>query len=288
MHRAAHSAGVRKTARTAGAHSGGAAARTVAVGAHGVAVARPSVVTASRSAAKVVLAVGMAVLVATGAGLGLASAGGTAMAPHADHTDAPAQTTAAQADLSATAALAQTSSRDVSGGVAEIAAEEEAARIAAEQAAKDRDAQVLQRVQAAQAKSAANGGVGVYAVDWSVGHDAFVSEWSARIDKYLAGSPLAGCGATFAEAAWNNGVDPRWSPAISNTESTKGRHCFASHNAWGWTNGAWGDWGTAINAHVRGLAEIYGYTISYANAVKYCPPNHDNWYRDTLNEMSKI
>ncbi len=250
-------------------------------------MARPSAAFASRSAAKVVISLGIAVLVATGAGLGLASAGGTSVAP-SDTVEAPVQTTEAHVDLSATAALAQPASRDVSSGVAEIAAEEEAARIAAEQAAKDRDVQVLKRVQEAQARSAANGGQGVYAVDWSVGHDAFVSEWTARIDKYLVGSPLAGCGATFAEAAWNNGVDPRWSPAISNTESTKGRHCFASHNAWGWTNGAWGDWGTAINAHVRGLAEIYGYTISYANAVKYCPPNHDNWYRGTLNEMSKI
>ncbi len=31
-----------------------------------------------------------------------------------------------------------------------------------------------------------------------------------RIDSYLAGSPLSGQGATFAAAAWDYGVDPRF------------------------------------------------------------------------------
>lgn len=229
----------------------------------------------------------VAVVIVAAAGLGLASAGGSATAGKSEAPE-PVRTAELQADLNATATLSQVSRRDVSSGVSEIAAEEEAARIAAEEAARDRDVQTLQRVQEAQAQSAANGGQGVYAVDWSVGHDAFVAEWSKRIDAYLEGSPLAGYGATFAEAAWENGVDPRWSPAISNTESTKGRNCFAWHNAWGWTNGSWSSWETAINAHVKGLANIYGYTISYGNACRYCPPNKDNWYRDTLNEMSKI
>ncbi|MBR2804014.1 MAG: hypothetical protein IKE20_02565, partial [Eggerthellaceae bacterium] len=92
------------------------------------------------------------------------------------------------------------------------------------------------------------------AIDWSVGREAFVAEWSARIDAYLAGSPLSGYGTTFAEAAWENGIDPRWSPAISNTESGKGSACFLPHNAWGWGSSAWGDWDTAIRAHVAGLA----------------------------------
>ena len=99
------------------------------------------------------------------------------------------------------------------------------------------------------------------AIDWSVGREAFVAEWSARIDAYLAGSPLSGYGTTFAEAAWENGIDPRWSPAISNTESGKGSVCFLPHNAWGWGSSAWGDWDTAIRAHVAGLASGYGYSL---------------------------
>jgi hypothetical protein len=178
--------------------------------------------------------------------------------------------------------------RDVSAAYEQIDAEEKAAAEQAAAAARASEQEAIERAAAAKSKAAAAGCDGVWDVDFSVGREAFVAEWTDRINKYLAGSPLAGYGETFAVAAWENGVDPRWSPAISNTESTKGRNCFMPHNAWGWTGGSWSNWTSAINAHVYGLASIYGYTISYANAVKYCPPNCDNWYRDTLNEMQKI
>ena len=126
------------------------------------------------------------------------------------------------------------------------------------------------------------------AVDWSVGKEAFMAEWSGRIDSYLAGSPLEGYGWVFAEAAWDNGVDPRWSPAISNTESSKGEVCFRSCNAWGWGNSSWGDWESAIRAHVAGLAAGYGYSITVDAAQSYCPPNWQEWYNNTLGQMSFI
>ena len=126
------------------------------------------------------------------------------------------------------------------------------------------------------------------AIDWSVGREAFVAEWSARIDAYLAGSPLSGYGTTFAEAAWENGIDPRWSPAISNTESGKGSACFLPHNAWGWGSSAWGDWDTAIRAHVAGLASGYGYSLTPEGAAMYCPPHAADWYNKTLAQMASI
>lgn len=126
------------------------------------------------------------------------------------------------------------------------------------------------------------------AIDWSVGREAFVAEWSARIDAYLAGSPLSGYGTTFAEAAWENGIDPRWSPAISNTESGKGSVCFLPHNAWGWGSSAWGDWDTAIRAHVAGLANGYGYSLTPEGAAAYCPPHAADWYNKTLAQMASI
>jgi peptidoglycan hydrolase CwlO-like protein len=125
-------------------------------------------------------------------------------------------------------------------------------------------------------------------VDWSDDKKAFVKEWTKRIDKYLKGSPMAGHGGTFAEAAWDNGVDPRWSPAISYTESSRGLYCFLPHNAWGWGNVSWPDWDTAIRAHVQGLKRGYGYTISVAAAKKYCPPNWRHWYDVTLAQMETI
>ena len=118
--------------------------------------------------------------------------------------------------------------------------------------------------------------------------DAFVQKWAARIDAYLAGSTLAGYGTTFAEAAWDYGVDPRWSPAIACIESGKGANCFKSHNAWGWGSSSWGDWDTAIRSHVAGLASYYGYTISLSAAKKYCPPNYQYWYSAVLSQMNCI
>lgn len=118
--------------------------------------------------------------------------------------------------------------------------------------------------------------------------NSFVSKWTPRIDAYLAGSPLSGYGKTFAEAAWDYGVDPRWSPAISCVESSKGAVCFLPHNAWGWGSSSWDDWDTAIRSHVAGLAAGYGYTISVEAAKKYCPPTWEDWYSSVLAEMNSI
>ena len=193
------------------------------------------------------------------------------------------------------AVLAAPASRDISKGVAALEAEAEAARQAAEEARlKDQpriDAAESARA-AHQAAAAAEGSSGALSalgdVDWSVGKDAFIEEWTSRIDGYLAGSPLAGQGVTFATAAWEHGVDPRWSPAISNTESSKGAICFKPYNAWGWGSSAWGSWEDAINAHVQGLAEGYGYSLTYAAAGKYCPPNTQHWFTSTLGQMALI
>ena len=148
-----------------------------------------------------------------------------------------------------------------------------------------------------EAAAAADGSLGAAAgspfennavVDWGMSQEEFVASWGPRIDAYLEGSPLAGYGNQFAAAAWKYGVDPRFSPAISNTESSKGTYLFREHNAWGWGSIDFSSWDEAIDAHVRGLAQGYGYTISVAGAKKYCPPNWYNWYRNTLSEMQRI
>ena len=118
--------------------------------------------------------------------------------------------------------------------------------------------------------------------------DDSLESWTKRIDAYLAGSPLAGQGKTFAAAALKYGVDPRFSPAISFTESSKGLYCFKSHNAWGWGSSSWSSWEEAIDAHVAGLARGYGGQISIEGAKKYCPPNWKTWYDRTLAQMNLI
>ena len=154
---------------------------------------------------------------------------------------------------------------------------------AAREEAQNRAARAAQEEQARLAAA----GVDTSAVDWTVGKDAF------GIDVYLAGSPMAGTGKAFAEAAWRYGVDPRWSPAISNTESTKGRFIPGGYNAWGWTNGQGGyrtfaSWEDGINQHVAYLARSYGYTITLEHAQKYCPPTYQAWYATTLSQMQTI
>ena len=193
--------------------------------------------------------------------------------------------------------LASTSERTIDAGLEMIDKREKVAR---ERVMAD-NAAALDRVRAEKAKqgvaddaqatgdaSGQRSEYGLPAVDWSVGKEAFVSEWSTRIDAYLKGSPLSGYGRVFAEAAWDNGVDPRWSPAISNTESSKGAVCFMPCNAWGWGSNGWSDWETAIRAHVAGLAEGYGYCITPEAAEKYCPPNHSFWYANTHAQMAMI
>ena len=125
-------------------------------------------------------------------------------------------------------------------------------------------------------------------VDWSSDKDAFVASWAGRLDAYLSGSPLAGQGATFAAAAWDYGIDPRWSPAIAYVESSLGAYCFLPHNAWGWGSSSWGSWEEAIYAQVAGLARGYGPTFDYDDALSYCPPSADAWYSSVLGQMNSI
>ncbi len=214
-----------------------------------------------------------------------------------------------KAELSEEQALLETAAADAN----ERAAEAESALRAAQEARMEAQRKAAEAArQAAEAdaaaRAAASGGAGgasgegpsiagaaeaadavvADSADWSGDEAAFVNSWAGRIDAYLSGSPLAGYGRVFAQAAWNYGVDPRWSPAISFTESSKGAACFLPHNAWGWGSVSWGSWEEAIDAHVRGLARGYGYTISWDAARKYCPPNADHWYNTTLAQMNMI
>ena len=230
-------------------------------------------------------------LVVSCVSFGIASAGGGVSDSRADDdakTFASASSDGAMATASETLVLESAAQRDISRGIDEIAAEEEAARIAVEEAARAEEAARIAAAEQAKAEAAAREVPALSDVDFSCGKEAFLAEWTSRIDAYLAGSPLAGYGKVFAEAAWDNGVDPRWSPAISNTESSKGRNCFRPYNAWGWMAESWSSWEEAINAHVAGLARGYGYTISLENARKYCPPTYHDWYAKTVSEMAKI
>lgn len=187
-----------------------------------------------------------------------------------------AQTTTANFDISAAATQAEA---DLA---IQIAEEEQAAR----------EAEVACREQALQAEAEwlAQGDrpTSIEPVDWSVSRDEFIATWAARIDAFLEGTNLSGYGNVFAEAAWENGIDPRFSPAISMTESGCGAICFLPCNAWGWGAMSWGCWEDAISDHVAGLAAGYGYCVTQSGAQMYCPPNCAYWYATVQSQIELI
>jgi len=126
------------------------------------------------------------------------------------------------------------------------------------------------------------------AINWSQDKASFVDEWGARIDSYLGGAPLGGYGRVFAEAAWEYGVDPRYSPAISCVESGKGAVCYRNYNAWGYGGISWSSWEEAIWAHVGGLSRNYHYTVCVEDAKMYCPPTWESWYSSVLGQINRI
>lgn len=232
----------------------------------------------------VVAAVVVSVILIAFAGYSIANGFGTGEAKSTNDV-AVAQTTFTVATEGEVDVLKAGNKRDVSALYDEIYQEEEAARIAAEEAQRKHDQECIDNAVARKA-AAGNPNDGV---DFTIGREEFVKVWGERINNYLAGSPLAGYGETFADAAFEYGVDPRVSPAISNTESTKGQNCFRSHNAWGWMGSTgWSDWTTAIYAHISGWASGYGYTVTLAAAKSYCPPTYQDWYSKTSYQMTLI
>ncbi len=188
-------------------------------------------------------------------------------------------------------AAAQAASEAAAASANQQQEQEQAAQAAADQVAAQGGDEAAQQAAADEASAAVEPVTdtpSTDSVDWSSDKTAFVNEWAGRIDNYLAGSPMAGCGTAYAEAAWNYGVDPRWAPAISSVESTKGAYCFASYNAWGWGGSGFSSWEDGINTIVSGLASGYGSNITYSAAQKYCPPNASHWYNSCLDQMNLI
>lgn len=180
---------------------------------------------------------------------------------------------------------------------AQAARERMAARAAAVQAAEQ---QAMQNIldsssatdaekQAASSASSSASTASTSNVGWSADKSQFVRKWAPRIDAYLAGSPMAGTGEYYAAAAWDNGVDPRWAPAISYVESGKGAACYRSHNAWGYGGYSFSSWEEGINRVVSGLgSSMYGGYLTREAAAIYCPSNVDHWYNSCAEQMAQI
>lgn len=121
---------------------------------------------------------------------------------------------------------------------------------------------------------------------------AYVKKWTGRLNRYLAGSPLAGHGDDFALSAYRHGIDPRLSAAIAMKESGLGSHNAGAHNAWGVRSGkgwrSWGSWTAAIDAHAALIARYGKHSTPESMARKYCPPTWQQWARSVRSQMSLI
>ena len=199
---------------------------------------------------------------------------------------------AVQDQLNADKAEAVATKQEAEDALAEAeAARQEAQRIALEESIAQAEAEAARREEAEKNNQDPGLELGPSTqdgADWDSGYESFINTWTPRIDAYLAGSPMAGTGRLFADAAWRYGVDPRWSPAIAAIESSKGAYCFAPYNAWGWGSSGFSSWEEGIDVHVRGLARGYGYTLTPAAAQKYCPPTWQDWYNKCAAQMALI
>lgn len=126
-------------------------------------------------------------------------------------------------------------------------------------------------------------------IDWSMSDEEIVAEWAPRIDAYLKGHGLEGHGEDFVRAGIKYGVDPRFSAAISNTESTRGDFVFASCNAWGFMGHSWDNWHDAIYDHTKYLSSsLYNGKLNAQTAQTYCPPTWQSWLSNTLSAAQSI
>lgn len=205
----------------------------------------------------------------------------------------------ARANLESTRSSAQQAAEQALASLkeAQTARERMAARAAAIQAAEQAAARDTlnsssatdEEKQAASSISSSASSTSVSNVGWSADKTQFVNKWAPRINNYLAGSPMAGTGKAYAAAAWDNGVDPRWAPAISYVESSKGAVCYRSHNAWGYGGYSFGSWEEGINRVVGALGgSMYGGYLTREAAATYCPTNPDHWYNSCAEQMAQI
>jgi len=125
------------------------------------------------------------------------------------------------------------------------------------------------------------------------------SNMANRINNYLAGSPMAGMGQVFYNAAVANGIDPCLSPAIAKKESSLGRRIPGGFNAFGMTAGTvpghgrigrwqtFSSWQDAIESNISFIHKHWGAVNSPYQMNGYCSPNQP-WMGDVQSIMNGI
>lgn len=114
--------------------------------------------------------------------------------------------------------------------------------------------------------------------------------WIGRIDRYLAGSPLAGQGRVFYLAAADAGIEPRLMPAIAMIESGAGRVNANTNNFFGRrARRGYRSWVTpeeAIQNQARYVANMWGRVSSPYQMTGYA--TSPVWKGNVAREMARI
>ena len=108
---------------------------------------------------------------------------------------------------------------------------------------------------------------------------AFYARWDA---------PLASKAEYILDISEKYGLDWRLIPAISIVESTGGRYCFRSYNAFCWGRMSFSSFEQAIETVARGLSTGYRTDNPYTIAYKYNPVTPESWGSKVSGLMSQI
>jgi len=107
----------------------------------------------------------------------------------------------------------------------------------------------------------------------------FYARWNA---------PMATHAEYIVQVSEEFGIDWRLIPAISVVESSGGRHCFLSYNAFGWGKHGFSNFEDAIYTVAKGLATGYQTDNPYSIAPKYNPVTPSAWANKVSGLMSQI
>lgn len=110
-----------------------------------------------------------------------------------------------------------------------------------------------------------------------------------HLNRFYAGTPMAGTGESTVDAGIENNVDPYALAAISRTESTCGQACANSYNPFGRKDDkcsgykSWGSFSEALHDEARYLVRCYftqGLNDWYSIGHKYC--EDDGWAQSNI------
>ena len=96
----------------------------------------------------------------------------------------------------------------------------------------------------------------------------------AKINRYLAGSPMSGLGDWIVTEAGRTGCNPFLCPAQATAESSNGVQNCGSYNPFGMLGMSFGSWRDAVTHYFDNIVAHWGPVQSIYQMPGYCVPDH--------------